>query len=313
MQLKLRWRNPNTLNVSVEIYRNDTPVAPGDLGVPLVKLNGSITEWVDTTVVNGSSYYYTWKSISGDKVVFTKPVLAKAEYSLGAGPTDLVYGDMSMGFFGTLTYKDLFTSQELMTLVNLNPAYIVGTGLLTWYKFARNGKILYAPSTPLSTAYAFNGIYGAGLVFGTNDNGVWSPTSITPTNQRTIVSKDGNDFIVRLPTGVDDRNNPDRVSTAGGSRRYSEVADLFYSLLNIQPPLSPRLPKFALLGTGGLFNNSNAFCQEFGASGKGYCLVGSGGTEAGTLEVYKELATTLAGAFVPILELVPNKIKEVVL
>lgn len=317
MQLKLKWRNPNTLTTTVSIYRDDTAVAVAELGDPVVTLNGTVTEWLDNNVILGKTYFYTWKTENGGHSVFTKPLEVKAEYSLGPGPSELVYGDMSLGYFGSLTYAELFTAPEILTLTKMGLSAL-GNGLINWDKFARNGKILYVPSTPLALNQTWANAYDRGCVFGVDGPGPWRTPNWNggEVNQLTKISKSGNDFIVRLPTGLDDRNNPERTAKANtDSRRYSEIADLYYSR-HSETPLSLRIGKVAQLGSNSLFANALCICQEQDFTSKNNCVT-AGATASSVsgpqMEVYGALSGATGGAWCPVLELVPNKIMEVTL
>lgn len=317
MQLKLKWRNPNTLATTIDIYRNDAIVAPADLGSPVATLAGTVTEWSDLNVVAGKTYYYTWKTTNAGNSVFTKPVAVKAEYSLGPGPSELVYGDMSLGFFGSITYADLFTGQELLEKTGLPVNWVNGSGLLSWWKFARNGKILYLPGSAIALSASFITLYSRGLVFGTDDNGAWVPNGQAVKNQKKVISKNADDFIVRLPTGLDDRDNPGRVSAGTGNvRRFSEVADLLYSLVQTQAPVSPRLPKMARIGVNSFFPTSYiSVCQEKGFAADTVITIGDFtlNKTGAQMEAVLTAAINSGTVWMPVLELVPNKIQEVVL
>lgn len=65
----------------------------------------------------------------------------------------------------------------------------VGSALNTttpWLKFGIDGRLLYTPKKPITYGFSWSAVYGAGLAWGSNDNGLFS--NGTPRNQyRTIV------------------------------------------------------------------------------------------------------------------------------
>lgn len=318
MQLKLKWRNPNTLATTVSLYRNDTAVPAAELGAPIVTLNGTVTEWLDNNVILGKTYFYTWKTENAGNSVFTKPLEVKAEYSLGPGPSELLYGDMSLGYFGTVPYTELFTAQEILTMTKVNSG-VYSNGLVYWDKFARNGKVLYTPTAPISVSCTWQAIYRAGCVFGVDGPGPWRTPNwnAEAVNQLTKISKLGNDFIIRLPTGLDDRNNPERTAkTINDSRRYSEVADLQYSRLDETCP-SLRIAKIAQMNVTGLFGGlATSMCQEQDFADKNSCVTSGTTTSNKTgiqIEAYSSIVGSSSSVWLPVLELIPNKIMEVTL
>ncbi|WBF04891.1 hypothetical protein [Erwinia phage vB_Ea277G] len=57
---------------------------------------------------------------------------------------------------------------------------------IPWLKFGIDGRLLYTPKKPITSAYGWSALYSSGLVWGSNDNGLFN--NGTPRNQlRTIV------------------------------------------------------------------------------------------------------------------------------
>lgn len=113
----------------------------------------------------------------------------------GPGPTTLVYGDETLGLFGTLTAAEFFTGPQLVDLTG-SPA---NTGILAnpvWVKMMMNGSILFIPNQPVSTGGSWESFYNAGLVYGDRTNGKY-PIG-TGTLQENIIAKGNSLFNVRL-------------------------------------------------------------------------------------------------------------------
>lgn len=119
----------------------------------------------------------------------------------GPGSKLLKFGTEQMGYFGEVTPAELFTISELRSEFN----FYAGTDLAqsAWMKIFVFGKILFVPVNPLINSLTWNNVYDAGLVYGTNDDGVF-PGS-TPINQLKLISKGNDTFKIRLfKGGVDD-------------------------------------------------------------------------------------------------------------
>jgi hypothetical protein len=78
------------------------------------------------------------------------------------------------------------------------------SNITLWHKFIRKGKILFMPNGSFSSSQ-FVGLYNAGFIFGTNDNGSFpfTPTSTTiagytaPANQYKVMPIGPYNFLVR--------------------------------------------------------------------------------------------------------------------
>lgn len=315
MQLRLKWNNPNQLTNEVSIYRSDTIVPVAELGVALVTLPGTTNEWTDDTVVKDATYYYYWKTFAGNDTVWSAPFKVLVKPYSGPGPETLIYGSLELGYCGDVGWLELFTAAEVGELTGLSLA-AQNNSLVQWSKFVRNGKYLFIPQTTLG-ATAFNSLYSAGVVFGVDGPGPWKPTGLPDKNQMTVISKGIHKFIVRLPTGADDRNNPTRSVPDNAPvtiRRYSELSDIIYPIYNTVVP-SQRLP--SLIGV----SISSATTPSFprGATQESY----KGGFLTGltyspdssnigpALEALGTNTYNNTFSYLPILELIPTQTLEV--
>jgi hypothetical protein len=320
MYIKLKWLNRNQIPVTTKIYRNDTQKANDQLGTPLATLDGSITDWTDNTVVRRNTYYYTLETVNGGQSVYSAPIKVVADYNNGPGPRDLQWGDSQFGFFGTINSTDFITPADLNAMLVIPPQANTSNPLPTWNKWIRRGKICYVPNAPVHIAALYDTFYKSGVHFGTADNGPWMPGSTsTPVTQGRTISKGFDKFIVRLPTGADDRNNPtDSIAAtpADSLRRYSEVADFLYPMLSNLVCPSARCPKLPhAVGYGNLNAGRDVVTStRQGTTG----FVRSIGTTAPTLDgaLYEKFGAVLAwnvtGSWIPVLEMVPDKGIEVV-
>lgn len=150
----------------------------------------------------------------------------------GPGPQELIAGDSDVGYFGTLTTSEFFTAQDLSNSLNLT----VGTtnaASFVWFKFIRDGKILFIPSKPLKYNVSWYELYLNGLVYGGREpNASLVSTNI---NQNRTVSDSSSQYLVRL---ISTDNNPPVVSLIADSpdTHGSEWNSLLYNLSVTTPP-----------------------------------------------------------------------------
>ena len=308
MQIKLKWVNRNVLPTVTRVYRT-TALLPNDqLGAPLVELDGGITEWVDTTAVRGTTYYYVFGVVGGGTTYYSQSLKIEAVYNTGPGPSKIAVGDQELGFFGAVAAIDFFTAAEIQAFTGISGATPV-TPLPTWDKWCRNGKILFIPKTTLSVNASFLTLYSAGLVFGTNDNGAYVPTGGTPTNQRRVITRGLDRFIIRAPTAADDRNNPTRVVADDATidiRGFSEVADLMYPAINVCIPPIQRFPRLLSPGSDSasvVTSNRAGLAQEKYKAG--FCASLPGNiTNRATQQALLESSFTAIIGWRPVLELI---------
>lgn len=318
MRIKLKWTNRNNRPVQTKIYRTETIVANDQLGSPLVTLDGAILEWIDTTVVYGKTYYYVFGVVGGPSELFSTPLKIDAIYSTGPGPTKLQSGDQQLGYFGVLSAIEFLTASELQILAGY-PQMTMSLPMTIWDKWYRNGKVLFIPRYICGSAWSWSSLYLAGLVFGTDDDGPWRPDGVAATNQMKIITKGFNRFIVRLPTGADDRNNPARFVADNAPvtiRKYSETADLHYPTLSGVFPTSQRYPRISSVASSlsTIGGSRNGLCQEQYKTGYLAGLPSSAGSSA-ILEALATSSVTAIDGWKPTLELIQSDfvIEETVL
>lgn len=188
----------------VRVYRSDAVISSAELPEPLATLPAGTTQYVDTTAVRGSKYYYRFGVFKGTDEVLTKNimVLAIAPADTGPGPQTLQAGDWDLGYFGYCNSASFISYGGLISALGLE----VGTAMTDygWYKVAYKGKVMFIPRSVLRTGVTYNQIYQAGAVFGTNDNGPVTPTGAVATNQYKLQDIGGFTFIPRLMKGTAD-------------------------------------------------------------------------------------------------------------
>jgi hypothetical protein len=200
MSIKLTWNNPNTTFDEVRIYRSLTPFNFSALPVPIATgLTGNTFD--DITAERNVTYYYLLSVIKGtDELLSPVKILANMPYT-GPGPQRLLRGDWKRGYFGELPNTELFTASELLSLAGLSGNVSTNGNATPWHKFVFDGKIIFMPASTLANNVAWNTLYNAGCVFGTDDTGP-SQAATTPVLQNRRVSRDGHVFKLRLPRAL---------------------------------------------------------------------------------------------------------------
>lgn len=313
MFVRLKWVNRNLIPVTTNIYRNDTIVANNLLANPIVSLDGAIVTWQDDTVVRRNTYYYTFETVNtGGQKVYSNPLKVYVEYNNGPGPRDLIWGDTQLGYFGTLTSQEFFSPAELAAFTPAITYNIPTNPIPLWNKWIRRGKICYTPQNACNTGVLYVNLYNSGLLFGTDDNGPWQPNGVAGVNQRRVIEKGFDKFIVRLPTATDDRDNPTFTIATGSPdsvRRYSEVADFFYPGLSTVVCPSQRPPKLANAVVPGVANAGREMgtATRFGTTGFVRAMPATSVTPGSEYEKLSSVipwATTCS--WLPVLELIPE-------
>lgn len=202
MAIKITINNPNADADNVKVYRSNTRIDIGNLPAPLATLAGNATLFSDATAVRNKVYFYVIGITKGSDTLFTQ----NQEYGFfpdtGPGPTKLLRGTWTSGYFGTCSATELAQNQELVTAVGANLNAINTSQVQIWHKFIVDGKILFMPQYNVGQTSWYN-LYNLGLVYGTDDTGARPATGavagLGPVNQMKTFSKDNRKYIVRLP------------------------------------------------------------------------------------------------------------------
>lgn len=243
MSLTLTWQNLNTEPVSVRIYRGDAPLVTTSLPSPLVTLTAGETQYVDTTAVQGQWYYYLFETFTATDRVYSNNRRIQALTRRGPGSNSLVFGDEQLGYYGSLSGEEFILAQTLKDAVAA-PGTVVTTGGNTWYKYVRNGKILFVPMSRITSTISWIQLYQAGLVYGVDSPGKGPVLPTVPVNQKKVVTIGNDRFLVRLATGFSDdpTQTPPTGSVLVPTETYpNEINDLMYPLARFIP-VAQKLP-----------------------------------------------------------------------
>lgn len=237
MNLKLLWTNINTVNVTLKIYRSDTPIDTANLPAAIATITDGSTNWVDPTAVRGRYYYYVFETTSANDRAVSSNYRLQAVPRLGPGPSELKYGDYNYGYFGTVLSSDFINTTNLRAAVNFQVG--LGTNLSpTWHKYVRNGVVYFVPNTCLGQSTQWTQIYSAGLMFGITGPGPYR-NGATAVDQRKTVTIGPDTFIVRCMKGYSDdisRLVPNATVSATEPSEYpNEWNDFIYPIIKYVP------------------------------------------------------------------------------
>lgn len=313
MALKLKWKNPNKGETSVDIYRGDTELV--DLTTPMVTLTAGELEWVDTAALFDKTYYYVWAVNTANDRVVSRPQKIEVADRKGPGPNTLQFGNETYGYFGSVPSADFVNSSTILAALKTLSGIPSANLYPKWSKFIRNGKVLFVPSVSFGDATWAN-LYNAGAVYGTNDNG---PTNSPGTvNQLSTFELNGDLFLVRLAKGVPDGMTwdgraADLNTLPAAQGIYSEYEDLLYPIIT-DTPLRKRMVTVNnvstndLLGTGS-YNartGTGIAVQEIASSAnalqRGVGGYHYGPPSRGALETFSLYSRTSGNCWWPVIE-----------
>lgn len=181
---------------SIEVYRalgGNTPLDISNPGTPIATLAGNAVRYEDSDVLNNTTYRYWLAAKKGEERVFNSPVAQGYFLDTGPGPQKLLYGDWHAGYFGVVSQEELFTHAELNSLLGGSMC----NAFSNWHKFIFKNHIVYYPD--LATLYGtIAQFYNAGIQYGQDGSG-YIPSGGSSKNQRRILSKNGYEFVPRLP------------------------------------------------------------------------------------------------------------------
>ncbi|ANZ48998.1 putative virion structural protein [Erwinia phage Derbicus] len=312
MALKLKWKNPNKGATTIDIYRGNT--AQVDTTTPLVTLSNGETEWVDTGALFGKTYYYVWAVNTTNDRVVSRPQKIEVSDRRGPGSNLLLQGNESYGYYGAVLAADFINSNTILSALKSLSSIPSTLVYPTWHKFTRNGNILFVPDQGFGDV-AWNALYTAGAVYGTNDNGPeGTPQNV---NQLCTFELNGDLFKIRVPKGY-----PDGLTWAGttdtlntmpeAAGKYSEYEDLFYPLLQLTP-LRKRMVTVAAVNANSVITSRygtdgsaiGVLCQEVQGNNnlrRGQSPYNYGAATRGTVETCAARGKTQALCWWPIVE-----------
>lgn len=180
----------------------------------------------------------------------------------GPGSKYLQYGTPTLGFFGTVSAAEMFSNYQLYEALD----FWSGEGLADageWLKYMFNNRVCFTPKKELRMTVSWNQLYNAGLVYGTDDNGVF-PVG-TGVKQMRVLTKETDFFKVRLFRG----SPIDPATVVSGTYpeglRESEWLR-FIASIAATPPAGYTGPAWKLFPNADLTNGKSIHMQETNAA-----------------------------------------------
>lgn len=313
MKLTLTWKNLNVGPVSMTIYRGDAPLDPAALPAPLVTLTAGEETWIDPSVVRGNLYYYMFVTTGTSDKVATRNYPIRALPRRGHGPTDLLYGDYELGYYGSLTALEFATSLDVLKAIGYGASaastmIFSNSTLPNWHKFARKGKTLYIPDGAICKV-SWQALALKGAIYGmdTGYPDFNTPKHNTPQTAKIKIGPD--QYRIRTIRGSDGDQMTPTALVAGfvtSPTEYSEWDDLAATMINYIN-VNQRLPNVAAI-TPALFNFTSSsrglMCQEVNASNS---VMERGSTWNSALAISQRMVDkgiTSTSPWLPVLELI---------
>jgi hypothetical protein len=223
----------------------------------------------------------------------------------GPGPQQLLFGDQNLGFFGEVAASDVLTSAALATQISELATYSQINAGDPWLKFVYNGKYLFIAKRPLFNLLTWNKLYGAGLIYGTDDNGTFNNGA--PTNQIRLVGTGPYRFKTRTLTNdaVDPSTlaytAPGSYGTDIGTYHASMWTDLLYRICTRGMGAAYPSDKWAAYTDSQITSGSEILRETISSdSTKNMSRPGLGGD----IRTYYMNTKVSAGSWRPVLELV---------
>lgn len=91
----------------------------------------------------------------------------------GPGTKTLTKGNQTLGYFGEVSGTELFYGTELVFKFGIATGVMSSWAGSQWFKFFRNGKVIYIARQQVLGSIGWNDLYNLGLVYGVKGNGLY--------------------------------------------------------------------------------------------------------------------------------------------
>ncbi len=305
---------PNTFDVQPVVF-DGTVEQVGDPIPNLRVTTWTEQKWVRNKAPNGEPWSLENLSIFqwGQKLA---PPLTWVQQPTTVGPQQpseppgsqtLLFGDESLGYYGTVSANEFVTGAQLASALGFTAGNSYDN-TPDWLKFAHNGKTLYVPKRPLREGVSWLDIYNAGLVYGVSGNGNYPPTTGGVDQLRTVTIA-GRNYKVRLLKGADvDPNNLSYNVAHPAGTHNSEWAQLVLRT-SANDPNNSHWENFTdiELGMDDAITDRISWCQETWASRDGTYRVARGVYgQALTFGYVTYTSNLISLMWRPVLELIDN-------
>lgn len=167
------------------------------------------------------------------------------EIPTGPGPKELLHGDSYLGYYGTVLTTELFTREQMSSLLGVDQYGAPTTGDFLWFKFSYNERTLFIPSKPLRYGVSWNELYRLGLAFAKNSE-AYHPDGEGFNQNRYMELEEFGRFMVRLPYGRTGDQTTDYVNSGAEYdppiTHGSEWNELMYRVAATANDADPSVP-----------------------------------------------------------------------
>lgn len=91
--IRIKWNDTNSIEEGYKIYRSTSPIDPLSPPPPLATVGANVKEYVDTTAVEGTTYYYRVAAYLATIVQFGAQITVVAGPEPSAAKVMLSVGD----------------------------------------------------------------------------------------------------------------------------------------------------------------------------------------------------------------------------
>lgn len=205
MAITIAWPASNAgVATAIRIYAATSKIADDALPAPIATLAGDATSFSWDPPTDNTVYYFRI-AIDRDADTDLGPNQPFGYFATtGPGPQAPIRGNWSLGYFGRVPVLEMISGSALRTALGVDGigSVISDAQIQYYYKFVREGKILFYPAGAIMTNVRWDQLYGLGLVYGTDDNGAYpAGAALTPFNQKKIVTFAGFNFLARCFKG----------------------------------------------------------------------------------------------------------------
>lgn len=204
MAITIAWPNLNAgVATAVRIYASTSKITDDALGTPIATLPGSAVSFSWDPPTDNKVYYFRI-AIDRGSDTFIGPNQTFGYFTTtGPGVQQPVRGDWTLGYFGRVPVAEMLGATALRTALGLNVgSNIADAQIQYYYKFIREGKILFYPAGAIVTSVTFDQIYNLGLIYGTDDDGAFpAGATLTPKNQKKVITIGAFNFLARVFKG----------------------------------------------------------------------------------------------------------------
>jgi hypothetical protein len=206
MSITINWPATNVgVATEVRIYASTAKIPDDTLPAPIATLAGTATSFVWSSPPTDNTVYYFRIAIDRGADSWLSDNQPYGYFSTtGPGLQQPVRGSWELGYFGRVPVADMISGSALRTAIGAGAigTAIADSNITYYYKFVREGKILFYPAGAIITTVTWDQLYNLGLVYGTDDNGAYPVgAALTPTNQKKLITIGAFSFLARCPKG----------------------------------------------------------------------------------------------------------------